>query len=85
MTRTLAFVAGFAGGWAARSAIDSSRPALVQIAAFGLDVVGRVKRALAIEREQFEDLVAEARDLAGRRRAERAHERRESAPVDHAA
>jgi hypothetical protein len=92
MKSTLAFAAGFATGWLTRSTLDSSKPAAVQIVAFGLDVAGRVKRALAIEREHFEDLVAEAQDAVARRRAERAEEGAERVkegaeiePVGHAA
>lgn len=67
-----AFVAGFVAGWVTRSTLDPAKSATVQIAAFGLDVVARVKRRLAIERERFEDLAAEARHEAVRRRAARA-------------
>jgi len=65
----LAFVAGFVAGWLTRGTVDPAKSTTVQIVAFGLDVVARVKRMLAIERERFEDLVAEARDAATRRRA----------------
>jgi hypothetical protein len=81
----LAFAAGFAAGWLARSAVDSSKSAVIEMTALGLDAVARIKRALAVEREQFEDLIAEARDLAARRRARRARARAEAAPVEHAA
>ena len=70
MRTPLSFVAGFVAGWLTRSSVDPARSATVQIVAFGLDLVARVKRMLAIERERFEDLVAEARDAAARRRAE---------------
>ena len=72
MRTPLAFVAGFVAGWVSRSTVDPAKSATVQIVAFGLDVVARVKRMLAIERERFEDLVAEASDKAARRRAARA-------------
>jgi hypothetical protein len=85
MMTMLAFAAGFAAGWLARSATESSRSAVIEVTALGLDTVARVKRAIAIEREQFEDLVAEARDLAARRRARRARGRTEAATVEHAA
>jgi hypothetical protein len=97
MKGTLAFAVGFATGWLTRSTLDAAKPATVQIVAFGLDVAGRVKRALAIEREQLEDLIAEAQDAVARRREERAEraERAEGAehtkegaevePVGHAA
>jgi hypothetical protein len=94
MKGTVAFVAGFATGWLTRSTLDASKPATVQIVAFGLDVAGRVKRALAIEREQLEDLIAEAQDAVARRREDRAEraegteqakEGAEIEPVGHAA
>jgi hypothetical protein len=85
MMHMLAFAAGFAAGWLARSGVDSSKSAVIEVTALGLDTVARIKRALAIEREQLEDLVAEARDLAARRRARRARTRAEAEPVEHAA
>jgi hypothetical protein len=85
MMNMLAFAAGFAAGWLARSATDSSKSAVIEITALGLDSVARIKRAIAIEREQIEDLVAEARDLAARRRARRARAGAEAATVEHAA
>jgi hypothetical protein len=86
MTSTLTFAAGFAAGWLSRSTFDPSKSAVVQMVALGLDAISRIKRRLAIEREQFEDMVAEARDVVARRRAERAREREEEeAAVEHAA
>jgi hypothetical protein len=89
MGTPLAFVAGFVAGWVTRSTFDPARSATVQIVAFGLDVVARMKRMLAVERERFEDLVAEARDEAARRRAARAEPLEdldpEAAPVENAA
>jgi hypothetical protein len=85
MISTLAFVAGFTAGWVTRTTIDSSKPAMVQIVAFALDTVARIKRALAIERERFEDFVAEANDAVAQRRAERVQERAEAQSVEHAA
>lgn len=71
METPFAFVAGFVAGWLTRSTLDPAKSATVQIVAFGLDVVARVRRMLAIERERFEDLAAEARHEAARRRAAR--------------
>ncbi len=89
METPLAFVAGFVAGWLTRSTLDPAKSATVQIVAFGLDVVARMKRLLAIERERFEDLVAEARDEAARWRAARAEPADdlapETAPVENAA
>jgi hypothetical protein len=85
----LVFVAGFVAGWVSRSTVDPAKSATVQIVAFGLDVFARMKRMLAIERERFEDLVAEARDEAARRRAGRTEPLEdlapEAAPVENAA
>jgi hypothetical protein len=69
MGTPLAFVAGFVAGWVTRSTVDPAKSTTVQIVAFGIDVIARVKRMLAIERERFEDLVAEASDQVARRRA----------------
>jgi hypothetical protein len=85
MMSTLAFAAGFAAGWITRSRIDSSRSVVVQILAFALDTTERAKRALAIEIERLEDIAAEAHDAVARRRAERAAERVDAPPVEHAA
>jgi hypothetical protein len=89
MGTPLVFVAGFVAGWLTRATVDPAKSATVQIVAFGLGVVGRVKRMLAIERERFEDLVAEARDEAARRRAVRSEPADdfapEAAPVENAA
>jgi CBS-domain-containing membrane protein len=89
MGTPLTFVAGFVAGWLTRATVDPAKSATVQIVAFGLEVVARMKRALAVERERFEDLVAEARDEAARRRAGRADPADdlgpEAAPVEHAA
>ena len=92
MRTPLVFAAGFVAGWVTRGTVDPAKSATVQIVAFGLDVVARVKRALAIERERFEDLVAEARDEVTRRRAARAQPDEDlgadaapAAPVENAA
>jgi hypothetical protein len=55
------FVVGFAGGWLVRSSFDSSRTAAVRGVSAMMSAVDRVKRAVAMEREHIEDLVAEAR------------------------
>jgi hypothetical protein len=62
------FIAGFASGWIARSSVDSSRAAAVSTLATFIGAVDRVKRAIAIEREHLEDLVAEARTQYASRR-----------------
>ena len=55
------FLAGFAGGWLARSGFDSSRSAAVRGVSVVFHAVDRMKRVVAMEREHIEDLVAEAR------------------------
>jgi hypothetical protein len=79
------FAAGFATGWLTRSTIDSSKSAVVQLVAFGVDAVARMKRAMAIERERLEDLVAEAHDAVARRQARRTKTHAEETPVENAA
>ncbi len=66
------FLAGFGAGWVARSAVDSSRSAVVATIAAAMGAVERVQRAVAMEREHLEDLVAEARAHHEARKARRA-------------
>jgi hypothetical protein len=61
MKRAGLFLAGFASGWAVRSTVDSSRALVVGAIAAFYGTVDRVKRIAAIEREHFEDLLAEGR------------------------
>ena len=77
------FLAGFGTGWVARSAVDSSRSAVVATLAAAMGAFERVQRAVAMEREHLEDLVAEARaqhELSKARRA--AHAATRPANVD---
>jgi hypothetical protein len=85
MRSTLIFAAGFAAGWLGRGALDPSKSATVQIVAFALDSVARIKRLLAIERERFEDMVAEAHDTVARRRAARSGGAHAHEAAEHAA
>ena len=87
MRSAIAFAAGFAAGWLTRSTMEGSRSATVQLVALWLDVVERIKRTVAIEREHLEDVVAEAQDAVARRRAARAQRRREAeaGTAEHAA
>ncbi len=55
------FLAGFAAGWASRSTTDVSRSATVKVMAALLSLADSVKRMIATERENLEDLMAEAR------------------------
>ncbi|HZU81743.1 MAG TPA: hypothetical protein VE987_02450 [Polyangiaceae bacterium] len=71
MNRTMSFAVGFAAGWLARSTAQSSHEAAVAALALVLDIVERVKRAATLERERFEDWVAEARAQATDRGASR--------------
>ena len=75
----LGFVAGFASGWLARGQVDSSRSAAVSVVATYFKAVERVKRIVAIEREHFEDLVAEGR---ARFESDRARARVVRAPAE---
>ncbi len=55
------FVAGFASGWVARSAVDSSHELAVGVISVAYGAYERTKRIVAIEREHLEDLVAEGK------------------------
>lgn len=55
------FGAGFAAGWVVRGSVDSSRGAVVGAIAAAYGAVDRVRRFVAIERENIEDLFAEAK------------------------
>ena len=56
----LAFGAGFAGGWAARSLADSPQGVGVKLLEIAMNAKERVGRWAALERERLEDMVAEA-------------------------
>jgi len=55
------FLAGFASGWALRTTVDSSRTLAVKVLSSLYAVVDRAGRAVSMEREHLEDLLAEAR------------------------
>lgn len=57
----LAFGAGFAGGWAARSLADSPQGVGVKLLELAMSAKERVGRWAALERERLEDMLAEAR------------------------
>jgi hypothetical protein len=65
----VAYAAGVATGWVARSAFGSLREVAVGAVATGLDVSERLRRVLATEREIIEDLFAEARSMVETNRA----------------
>jgi len=68
------FLAGFASGWAVRTTVDSSRSLAVRVISGFYSAVDRTSRAVGMEREHLEDLLAEARAKyeADRARAARA-------------
>ena len=74
MERVGYFLAGFASGWAVRATVDSSRNLAVNLISTFYGVVDRATRAVGMEREHLEDLLAEARAKyeADRPRAARA-------------
>jgi hypothetical protein len=74
MERVGYFLAGFASGWAVRTTVDSSRNLAVNVISSFYGAVDRVTRAVGMEREHLEDLLAEARAKyeADRARAARA-------------
>lgn len=86
MVRYATFALGFAAGWLARGTADSSRSAATTILAGAISAAGRIRRAIAIEKDHLEDLVAEARARAdamtGQHPARRTS--REGASVDEA-
>jgi hypothetical protein len=57
------FAAGLVAGWVVRSGVDSSRRLAVAAIAAAYEVSDRARRWAAIEREHFEDLLAEGRAL----------------------
>ena len=61
MERVGIFLAGFASGWAVRTTVDSSRSLAVSLISSFYGAVDRVGRAVGMEREHLEDLLAEAR------------------------
>ena len=72
MERVGIFLAGVATGWAVRTTVDSSRALAVRVISSFYGVVDHVGRAVGMEREHMEDLLAEARahyehSQAGRR------------------
>ncbi len=69
MNSVTSFLAGFATGWLARSTVDTSRDAVVNVAAGAFGLVGWARRVVATEREFFSDLLAEARARARIRQA----------------
>ena len=64
MSTLVGFAVGFVSGWAARSTVESSRDAAVRVASTVMDLVGRAKRAAAVEGDYLEDFVAEIRARA---------------------
>ena len=61
MERVGIFLAGVATGWAVRTTVDSSRSLAVRVISTFYGVVDHVGRAVGMEREHMEDLLAEAR------------------------
>jgi hypothetical protein len=85
MKSAVAFAAGFITGWLSRSAVATSRGAAVTLLAFVLELGERVRRRGAIEREWFDDLVAEARARAADGKWARATDDTPCEPVGRAA
>ncbi len=71
MKNTAIFFAGVASGWILRSSFDSFRDVAVRGVSAWFDASERARRFVAVEREYFEDLMAEARARYGARLAER--------------
>jgi DNA-binding FrmR family transcriptional regulator len=71
MVRYAVFALGFTAGWLARGRVDSPRAAVLTVLAAAMNALDRIKRAVAIEKDNLEDLVAEARARADALREER--------------
>jgi hypothetical protein len=69
MTHGAAFFAGFVSGWLARSAVSSTRGAMVQGLAVAMRMRDGMRRAVADQVEWWEDMVAEASAKRGEARA----------------
>jgi len=72
MLRYATFALGFAAGWVARGTTESSRAATLTVFASMLAAIDRIKRAVAIETDHLEDLIAEVRARADAMGEERA-------------
>jgi hypothetical protein len=57
----VSFIAGFVGGWAVRSAVDSPHALGVRALDLAYRTKARLSRWAAVERERVEDLIAEVR------------------------
>ena len=80
MERMGYFIAGFTSGWAVRTTVDSSRNLAVNVISRVYGAMDRATRAVGMEREHLEDLLAEARAKYETDRA-RASRARSSAPT----
>ena len=72
MSTLVGFAVGFVSGWAARSTVESSRAAAVNLASTLMGLVDRARRAAAVEGDYLEDFVAEVRSRATQGRPWRA-------------
>ncbi len=78
----LGFLAGFGTGWLVRSTAESSHAVFVKLVASAMGAKDRVERAMALEREHLEDIVAEARSIFEHNRARRHAGRAGTEPVN---
>ena len=69
----VSFGAGFVSGWVTRASFDSFRGLAVRTLATAIDLAGRLRKRTVMEREYFEDLVAEARAMAHTLKVRRAN------------
>lgn len=76
VTHGAAFGAGFVSGWLARSAVGSTREAIVRGLSLAMKLRDRMRRVAADQMEWWEDMVAEADS----RRMQELHEERNGAP-----
>lgn len=81
LKNALIFGAGVATGWILRSSVDGFRDLTVGGIASAHDVMERMRRFAATEREYFEDLLAEGRARYEVRRARRDRSRAGATPA----
>jgi hypothetical protein len=82
LSHVVAYVLGFASGWAGRSMSDSPQGAAVKLLEVAHNAKERLVRWTALEIERFEDMLAAARAEAGQdgphREPSQNHQQKES-------
>ncbi len=73
MKSFITFVAGFAGGWAARSLADSPHGVGVKLIEVGTKAKDKVEKWAASEYERLSDMFAEAESRAAAQESKSSH------------